>query len=355
MIIMPNLSDFPDLNERARHLLKVLVEGYIQEGLPVGSRTLAKQSGLDLSPATIRNVMSDLEELGCIVAPHKSAGRVPTSLGYRMFVNGMVSVQPLTDTILQDLQSEFQAHHDAQSLIQSATNLLSGVTQLAGVISVPKRDGLLIEQIDFVRLSANRILVVMVMEHDEVQNRIIHLERDFSTNELQQASNFLNGILKGKDIHHARKQLVKAMEKDRKVMNQMMLSAIHLGEQALANDSDEEQDDYLITGESNLIAYDDLADIDKLRQLFTAFNQKRDVLSLLDRCMSADGVQIFIGSESGYSVFDDCSVVTAPYSINDENIGVLGVIGPKRMHYERVIPAVDVTAKLLTAALNLNP
>ena len=347
---MSNLSDFPDLNERARHLLKVLVQGYIQEGQPVGSRTLAKKSGLDLSPATIRNVMADLEDLGCIVAPHKSAGRIPTSLGYRMFVNGMVRVQPLTDTDLHDLQSEFQAHHDAQSLIQSAGNMLSGVTQLAGVISVPKRNSLIIEQVDFVRLSANRILVVMVMEHDEVQNRIIHLEREFTVDELQQASNFLNDILTGKDIQQAKTHLVQAMEKDRKVMNQMMVSAIHLGEQALAKEVDEEQDDYLIAGKSNLITYDDLADIDKLRELFTAFNQKRDVLSLLDRCMKADGVQIFIGSESGYSVFDDCSVVTAPYSINNENVGVLGVIGPKRMHYERVIPAVDVTAKLLTAA-----
>lgn len=347
---MPTTTEYPDLNDRARHLLKVLVEGYIQEGQPVGSRTLAKQSGLELSPATIRNVMADLEDLGCIIAPHKSAGRVPTSLGYRMFVNGMVSVKPLTESALHNLQSEFQTHHGSQSLIQSASNMLSGVTQLAGVISVPKRDSLTIEQIDFVRLSANRILVVMVMEHDEVQNRIIHLERDFTASELQEASNFLNDILTGKDLQQAKQHLVQAMEKDRKLMNQMMISAIHLGEQALGTDDSAEKEDCLIAGKSNLIAYDDFANIDKLRELFTAFNQKRDVLSLLDRCMKADGVQIFIGSESGYSVFDDYSVVTAPYSINDENIGVLGVIGPKRMHYERVIPAVDVTAKLLTAA-----
>ncbi len=347
---MSNSTNFPDLNERARHLLKVLVEGYIQEGLPVGSRKLAQQSGLDLSPATIRNVMSDLEDMGCIIAPHKSAGRVPTSLGYRLFVNGMVTVKPLEASALQSLQSKIQVHQDPHSLIQSATSLLSGVTQLAGVISIPKRDSLAIEQIDFVLLSARRILVVMVMAHDEVQNRIIHLDRDFTASELQQASNFLNEILIGKDLQQAKHFLVDAMKQDRKEMNQMMLSAIQLGEQALVT-SEKEQDECLIAGESNLIGYDDLADIDKLRQLFTAFNQKRDVLNLLDQCMKADGIQIFIGNESGYSVFDDCSVVTAPYTVNDEQVGVIGVIGPKRMHYERVIPAVDVTAKLLSAAL----
>lgn len=347
---MPKSTNYPDLNERAQHLLKVLVEGYIQEGQPVGSRRLAQQSGLSLSPATIRNVMADLEDLGCIVAPHKSAGRVPTSLGYRMFVNGMVTVKPMDDSALQNLQAEFQVQHDSQAIIQSASHLLSGVTQLAGVVSVPKRDGLAIEHIDFVRLSSNRILVVMVMQHDEVQNRIIHLERELTASELQQASNFLNKILAGKDLNQAREHLLKAMTQDRETMNQMMMSAIQLGEQALGQ-GELVKDDCLIAGKSNLIAYDDLADIDKLRELFTAFNQKRDVLSLLDRCMSADGVQIFIGSESGYSVFDDCSVVTAPYSVDGEQIGVLGVIGPKRMHYESVIPAVDITARLLSAAL----
>ena len=347
---MPNSIRYPDLNERAQHLLKVLVEGYIQEGQPVGSKRLAQQSGLSLSPATIRNVMADLESLGCIVAPHKSAGRVPTSLGYRMFVNSMVTVKPIDDSALQNLQAELSMQNDSQALIQSASHLLSGVTQLAGVVSVPKRDVLAIEQIDFVRLSANRILVIMVMQHDEVQNRIIHFDRDLSAVELQQASNFLNKNLAGKDLHQARKYLLNAMTKDREKLNQMMMSAIQLGEQAIGEDK-AAQDDCLIAGESNLIAYDDLADIDKLRELFTAFNQKRDVLSLLDRCMNADGVQIFIGSESGYSVFDDCSVVTAPYSVNNEQVGVLGVIGPKRMKYESIIPAVDITAKLLSAAL----
>lgn len=350
---MPNTFEVPDLTERAQCILKVLIESYIQAGEPIGSKTLAQQSGLSLSPATIRNVMADLENLGCIVAPHKSAGRVPTSLGYRLFINGMVKIKPLGDAELEGLQTGLQVNKDFPSLIQSATHLLSGVTQLAGIVSVPKRDSLAIKQIDFVSLSAQRILVVMLMEGDEVQNRIVHLEREFTAADLQQAANFLNTIIVGKDMSQARKYLLKAMRYDREAMNQMMISAIHLGEQALGKDASQ-QDDCLISGETNLISYDDLADINKLRQLFTAFNQKRDVLSLLDRCMQADGIQIFIGSESGYSVFNECSVVTAPYSSNGEIIGVLGVIGPKRMNYKRVIPAVDITAKLLSAALQNN-
>jgi len=350
---MPNTFEVPDLTERAQCILKVLIESYIQAGEPIGSKTLAQQSGLSLSPATIRNVMADLESLGCIIAPHKSAGRVPTSLGYRLFINGMVKIQPLDGAELKDLQIGLQVNNDFPSLIQSATHFLSGVTRLAGIISVPKRDSLAIKHIDFVRLSEQRILVVMLMEGDEVQNRIVHFEHEFTTADLQQAANFLNTIIVGKDMSQARKYLLNAMQQDREAMNQMMISAIHLGEQALAEDV-LQQDDCLISGETNLVSYDDLADINQLRQLFTAFNQKRDVLSLLDRCMQADGIQIFIGSESGYSVFDQCSVVTAPYSANGESIGVLGVIGPKRMNYKRVIPAVDITAKLLSAALKNN-
>ena len=350
---MPNTFEVPDLTDRAQHILKVLIESYIHAGQPIGSKTLAQQSGLALSPATIRNVMADLENLGCIIAPHKSAGRVPTSLGYRLFINGMVKVQPLDGVELQNLQTGLQTNNDLPSLIQSATHLLSGVTQLAGIVSVPKRDNLAIKQMDFVRLSEQRILVVMLMEGGEIQNRIVHLKRKFTAANLQYATNFLNTIIAGKDMSQARQHLLKAMQHDREVMNQMMISAIHLGEQALAGET-LKQDDCLISGETNLASYDDLADINKLRQLFTAFNQKRDVLSLLDRCMQADGIQIFIGSESGYSVFDECSVVTAPYSANGESIGVLGVIGPKRMNYQRVIPAVDITAKLLSAALQNN-
>jgi heat-inducible transcriptional repressor len=350
---MTNTLEVPDLNARAHSILKALVESYIQAGQPVGSKTIAQQSGLSLSPATIRNVMADLESMGCIVAPHKSAGRVPTSLGYRLFINGMVAIQPLVKSELQQLKGGLSPYTDLGSLVKSASHVLSGMTQLAGIVSIPKQDSLTIKHLDFVRLSARRILVVMLMDGDEVQNRIVSFNRDLSVDELQYAANFLNKIIVGKDMEQAKTYLVTAMQQDRQALNQMMQSAIHLGEQALsANNEKVSQASCLVSGESNLIGHDDLADMKQLRQLFTAFNQKQEILSLLNRCIQADGVQIFIGNESGYSVFKNCSVVTAPYSINGQAIGVLGVIGPKRMNYKRVIPAVDVTAKLLSSALN---
>jgi heat-inducible transcriptional repressor len=343
-------SHLPDMTDRARHLLNVLVDNYIQDGQPVGSKTLAKQSGLDLSAATVRNVMADLEEMGFLEAPHKSAGRVPTSLGYRFFVNNMVEAKPFDAQSVTDIATQFQSDRDTQSIIQSASTLLSGVTHLTGIISVPRQNQRSIKHIDFVPLSDSRVLVVLVMQHDEIQNRIIKLERSFSASELQQVSNILNESLVGRSLHEARGLLLDAMDKDRAAMNELMLTAIELGEKAV-NADDEGYEDCVIAGKSNLMAYDDLSDISQLRKLFSAFNQKRDVLSLLDKCMHADGIQIFIGHESGYSAFDDCSVITAPYSTDDETLGVVGVIGPKRMHYERVIPAVDITAKLLSAAL----
>jgi len=344
-------TDVPNLTERARHLLHVLVSSYIQEGQPMGSRTLAKQSGLNLSAATIRNVMADLEERGLIHAPHTSAGRVPTSLGYRFFVNHMVMTKHLDEQAIHQIKAHFSRELDARALIQMASRLLSSMTQLAGIVSIPKRETQAIKQIDFVRLGETRILVVLVMQHDEVQNRIILMERPFSADELQQASQILNELLVGKDLRQARDLLLAAIEKDRQAMNDMMLSAMRLGEQAVTSSQTIQEEVCLIEGESNLMAYDDLSDIARLRQLFVAFNQKRDVLSLLDKCTEADGVKIFIGRESGYAAFDQCSVITAPYGIDEQAIGVIGVIGPKRMRYDQVIPTVDITAKLLSAAL----
>ena len=343
----------PDLNDRAKHLLKVLVEGYIEDGQPVASTALARRSGLNLSSATIRNVMASLEKKGYIHAPHTSAGRVPTSRGYRLFVDTMVNVNPLDGQVLSALQATINSSQQSiNGLIQSASGVLSGITQLAGIISIPRSEAIAIRHIEFLQLSATQVLVVMVMANNDVQNRIIQVESDFTSAELQQFSNYLNEILVGKDIHQARHTLIDDMKQVHEHMNQMMISAIKLGEKALDIADDTAEENCIIAGKTNLMDYDDLSDIQKLRQLFSAFNQKRDVLSLLDKSLQADGVQIFIGKESGYTVFDDCSVVTAPYKLDDNQIGVLGVIGPKRMQYERVIPVVDVTAKLLSAALN---
>jgi len=340
-----------DLNERAQHLLKVLIEGYINDGQPIGSSLLAQRSGLDLSPATIRNVMHSLEEAGYIHSPHTSAGRIPTSQGYRLFVDTLVNVQPLAEQECQTLEIQLDKYSPS-SLIHSASNMLSGLTQLTGIVMAPKMDARSIRQIEFLQLSEKQILVVLIMSNNDVENRIIQVDRVFSASELQQSSNYLSEVLIGKDLQQARGVLLQEMEQVREDMNAMMISAIDLGEKAVSGMSDDKSDDYVVAGRTNLMDYDDLSDVTKLRQLFNAFNEKRDVLGLLDRCMDADGVQIFIGSEAGHEVFGDCSVVTAPYQIDDSHIGVLGVIGPKRMHYDRVIPVVDITAKLLSAALN---
>ena len=340
----------PDLNERASHLLKVLIEGYIADGQPIGSTLLAKRSGLDLSPATIRNVMASLEESGYVHAPHTSAGRVPTTRGYRLFVDALVNVKPLDE---QDFHSlEIQLDKTSSSdLIHSASNMLSGLTQLTGIVMVPLLESRSIRQIEFVKLSEKQLLAVLVMSNNDIENRMIQLETEISASDLQQSSNYLNEILVGKGLQQARAILLDEMEQVRKDMNSMMLSAINLGEQAVSGLKDQQAEDYIVAGRTNLMDYDDLSDVAKLRQLFNAFNQKRDILGLLDRCMDADGVQIFIGRESGHNVFDDCSIVTAPYQIDESHVGVLGVVGPKRMHYDRVIPIVDITAKLLSSAL----
>jgi heat-inducible transcriptional repressor len=340
-----------DLNERAQHLLKVLIEGYISDGQPIGSSLLAKRSGLDLSSATIRNVMKSLEDAGYIHAPHTSAGRVPTSQGYRLFVDKLVNIKPLEEQEWRGFEEEIERGSSSE-LIHSASNILSGLTQLTGIVMAPQMETRAIRQIEFLKLSEQQILAVLVMSNDDVENRMIQVTEDISLAELQQSSNYLNELLVGQDLQQARATLLDEMEQVRENMNSMMASAINIGEQAVSGLSDECRENCVIAGQTNLADYDDLSDVSQLRQLFNAFNQKRDVLGLLDQCLDADGVQIFIGRESGHDVFGDCSVVTAPYQIDDSHIGVLGVIGPKRMHYDRVIPVVDITAKLLSAALS---
>ncbi len=345
--------DNSKLNERAQQLLKVLIEGYIIDGAPVGSTTLAKRSGMKLSPATIRNVMAMLEDKGYIHAPHTSAGRVPTALGYRLFVDSLVNVQDLHEDDIGALQSQFGGAATHSELIQTASSLLSNFTQLAGVVTMPSVESLAIKHIEFLQLSTDQVLVVLVMSDNEIQNRILHTEREYTSSELQQASNYLNENLNGMDLQQARLHMLEAMRQDRETLNQMMLSAIELGEKAFEEtpSKDASEDDCLIVGRTKLMEYADFSDMDTLRQIFNAFNEKRDVLKLLDNCIQAKGVQIFIGRESGREVFEDCSLVTAPYSIDGKHLGVLGVIGPKRMQYERVIPVVDITSRLLSAAL----
>ena len=341
------------LSERAQYLLKALVERYIRDGEPVGSRTLSRDSGLDLSPASIRNIMADLEEFGFVVAPHTSAGRVPTVKGYRMFVDTLLTVQPLAEQEVQRMQRQLDAGDtNPQSLLVSASNLLSSITHMTGVVTLPKREHIAWRHIEFLPLSENRVLVILVVNDGEVQNRVLNLERSYDAASLQQIGNYLNSHFAGRDLQSARTELLEEMHRTRESMNQMMLAAIGMAEKVFEARGKDEAPNYMMAGETNLMEFAELSDVEKLRRLFEAFNQKRDILHLLDKCAAAEGVQIFIGEESGYKVLDAVSVVTAPYSVGDEVVGVLGVIGPTRMAYERVIPIVDMTARLLSAALN---
>ena len=340
------------LGERAQQLLRTLIESYIRDGQPVGSRALSRESGLQLSAATIRNVMADLEELGFVASPHTSAGRVPTDKGYRFFVDTLLQLRPLDDAATAEMRRHFEASRDnSTELIATVSQLLSSATQLAGVVTLPRARQASVTQMEFVGLSENRVLVVLVFNDREVQNRIIQLERHYSADELKRASNYLNEQFRGRSLRQVREELLRQLSEARAHMNQIMLDAIAVAQQVFDAGS-EDKVEYVIKGETNLMGVAELTNVEKLRRLFEAFNEKRDFLHLLDQSLKAEGVQIFIGHESGYRILDDCSVVTAPYGVRDAVVGVLGVIGPTRMAYERVIPIVDMTAKLLGAALN---
>jgi heat-inducible transcriptional repressor len=338
-----------EIDERAQHLLRALIARYITEGTPVGSRTLSRDSGLDLSPATIRNIMADLEEGGFIMSPHTSAGRVPTIKGYRFFVDTIVRMSPPKEQDLIQLERELiLGGDDAQSLAVSTSNLLSTVTRLAGVVTVPRRSHTELRQIEFLPLADRRVLAILVINDVEVQNKILDVQRDFAESELRQAANYLTAHCRGCDLYHVRSRLLEEMRQARESMNELMIEAINLAQDIFPDHAPDP--DFVLAGETNLMGIEELADMEKLKELFEAFSQRRDILHLLDQSLTADGVQIFIGQESGYKVLDACSIVAAPYQIDEDAVGVLGVIGPTRMAYDRVIPIVDVTAKLLGRA-----
>ncbi len=338
------------LNERAQRLLRTLVSRYIEDGQPVGSRTLSRDSGLDLSPATVRNVMADLEEMGLVRSPHTSAGRVPTAQGYRLFVDTLLQVRPVLRAEVERIRGQLDPMQDRDALAETVSSMLSEITRLAGVVTVPRQEHLTLRQVEFLTLSNSQVLVILVINEHEVQNRIIRTSRAYSPAELQQASNYLTVEFKGQELRDVRRRIVLEMREAREQMDQMMMSAIEMAEQAFV--AAESKDEVVVAGQTHLMEYGELADMEKLRNLFEAFNKKRDILHLLDQSISARGVRIFIGEESGYDIFDDCSVVTSSYDFEGQALGVLGVIGPTRMAYERVIPIVDLTARLVSAALN---
>ncbi|MHB1948356.1 MAG: heat-inducible transcriptional repressor HrcA [Gammaproteobacteria bacterium] len=339
------------VNQRAQQVLKILVERYIQEGLPIGSKTIAEEYALGLSSASIRNILADLEAAGLLTSPHTSAGRIPTALGYRLFVNGLLTVKPFDGQAVQELKTKLDPDLNATSLIQSASSLLSGLTQLIGVVTLPRPNRMELRQVEFLPLSGNRVLVILVINNREVQNRVIHTDRVYSQSELQQAANYLNTHYAGKDLSSARSELLLALESDRDNLQTLLQAAIDVANKAFPNPK-ETSKDCAIAGQNNFLNYTKESNLERLRALFDAFTQKQEILTLLDNALNAEGIQIFIGKESGYETFDECSIVTSSYSVNGQLVGSLGVIGPTRMPYDRVISAVDVTAKLLSAALN---
>ena len=339
-----------DLTDWAQYLFKTLVERYIADGQPVGSRTLARDTGLDLSPATIRNVMADLEDMGLIRAPHTSAGRIPTVRGYRLFVDCMLTYREPPAAELARLVEGVRQESDVRRLLERTSNLLSDITRFAGLVMIPKTESKALRQVEFLPLNDNRVLVILVINAREVQNRIIKTARRYSPSELTEAANYLNLAFAGRDIRQVKRDLLSEMNATRDEMNRLMATVIDMAQQVFVDE--EAGQDYVLAGQTNLMDVDELSDLDKLRNLFDAFNRKRDILHLLDQAINANGVQIFIGEESGYHAFDDCSIVTSTYGEEGEVLGVLGVIGPTRMSYERVIPIVDLTARMLTSALN---
>lgn len=336
------------LDKRAQILLKTLVEQYISDGQPVGSRTLSKSSGLDLSPATIRNVMSDLEELGFIASPHTSAGRIPTQRGYRFFVDTLLTVQPLQSQEIQRLQFELSSPNP-QELISSAAGMLSNLTQFAGVVMTPKRKNIAFKHLEFLPISDKRILVIIVTTDGNVQNRIILAEKPYSPAELTQATNYFNTNYSGSTFEQVQTKLHEELRQMQTDMMMLMSAAMEVSSKSMQEDNE----NVVISGERNLLQVDDLStNVTSLRKLFEIFERRTSLMQLLDNSQRAEGIQIFIGGESGYLPLDECSIVTAPYETDGQVVGTLGVIGPTRMAYERVIPIVDITAKLLSNALS---
>jgi heat-inducible transcriptional repressor len=298
--------------------------------------------------------MSDLEELGLVSAPHTSAGRIPTPKGYRLFVDTLVRYQQPGDSDIKRIQEKIRGESDnPEGFVGAVSSMLSDFTSMAGVVTVPRAPQVTLRQIEFLPLSENRVLVILVVNDREVQNRILHTDRDYSASELQQAQNFINEHYAGGDLDQVRGKLLEDLDSTRNSMNQTMHDIISVAQSAMDGASDPNSK-YVVAGETNLMDFAELSDIDTLRRLFDAFSRKRLILDLLDRSINANGVQIFIGEESGYRIFDGCSVITAPYHLDADTIGVLGVIGPTRMAYDRVVPIVDVTARLLESALSQN-
>ena len=336
------------LNERAQRLLKTLVERYIVDGTPVPSRTLGQLAGLELSPASIRNALADMEAMGLVASPHTSAGRVPTARGYRVFVDRLLTLGPLEGALVRELEANL--HPDSpQRLAQAASQVLSELTHFAGVVVTPQRADIAFRQMEFLRLPERRVLLILVTMDGDVQNHILTTERDYGPSELVEAANFINQHYAGQGLSSASERVEAELRTLQSDISSLMALAINLGRQTLA----EQTGAMVIAGGNNLLNVRDLSeDLTRLRDLFAAFERKTELLKLLEQSRNAQGVSLYIGEESGVTPLGDCSVVSAPYRINGQVVGSLGVIGPTRMNYEHVIPIVDITSRLVSSALS---
>ena len=331
-------------------LLKHLVEHYIAEGTPAASKVLAAQPGVQVSPATVRNIMGELEARGLVRSPHTSAGKIPTQQGIRFFVDTLLSVQPMDAGTMDQLESQLDPDLPPKDLVQSASKLLSHLTRMTCVVLLPRQESAALRHLEFLPLSGNRALVILVLNDREVQNRVIHLEREYSESELSQAANFINREYGGRALSELRELMLASMREDKERMDQMMQSALDLATKALEEEDPDEDQQLLVSGESALLDIGSSAE--SMRALFETFTRKGNILHLLDQCLRSDGIQLFIGEEAGSRLFEEVSVVSSRYEINGQVAGVLGVVGPTRMAYEKVIPVVDVTAKALGAAMS---
>jgi len=336
------------LGERAQHLLRILIESYIRDGQPVGSRALSRESGLQLSSATVRNVMADLEELGFVSSPHTSAGRVPTDKGYRFFVDTLLTVQPMEEVERQQLAKHLLPD-DPHRVVSAASQMLSDLTHFAGVVVSPRRRGAVLRHIEFFGLTEKRVLLIIVSSDGEVQNRVLVTDRSYSPSQLVEAGNFINQHYAGLEFDQLRLKVRNELIDLHRDISDLMKAAITMGGEALRQPAD----GVVISGGRNLLEFEEIsADMQRLRRLFDLFESKTQLLDLLEQSERAEGVKIFIGGESSVLPLDECSIVTAPYEVDGQVVGTVGVIGPTRMAYERVIPIVDVTAKLVSSALS---
>ena len=335
------------LSDRAQVLFKQLVEDFLRDGQPVGSGKLVKTSGLDVSSATVRNIMVDLESQGLVSSPHTSAGRMPTQLGLRLFVDSLISVQPLGQELVEKLHTSFADGYTPMELVETASNLLSEISQLAGLVTTPDPEQDELRQIEFLKLAGKQVLVILVVNEKEVQNRVIETERNYSATELQQAANYINQEFGGSSLRSVRQGVLDSMRSDQFRMNELLQTAVDVASKTFERESEH---DFVLSGERNLVNL--MSSSEEIQTILDALSSKSAIIHLLDECIGSEGVKLYIGQESGYDLLGEYSIITAPYEIDGTIAGVLGVVGPTRMSYQRVIPLVDITARLLGSAMD---